>query len=414
MGTYLTEPDKLEDYNTIEPGSPEDYKREQYQELRDNNPVPVLPFMNYKSAAITQQKPQTGNLHDPDSNIQSMEQIQSIPARVAARDTVNQLQGLAYTPPPKPKYDTKNPEYLKRAAKMSRIGEGLGVLGKAAILAMGGTVPQAKVNTAPREYMNQYMSLMDRQQQMENQYNLTEWQANENFKRQKIAEQMRQQQLDQQGEYNRAKLESDNRNKEFNAQMAQNKMIFDVNKANKELDLKERKTESDIKYQEENAKSNRIRAYNTGKSGAADKKDKPVKILTKYSKEPVILTQEQASQIRHQALQNAEVLKDTHPELFIVTQEMKEELGQEIPTGRNILTVKKDINEEDLIRAMIELEYEQEQTKATQQAGVQNALKSWGVTEPKSNTQVPLRAGATAPAKPVMDEEYYKSKYTRK
>lgn len=395
MGTYLTEPDKLEDYNTIEPGSPEDYKREQYQELRDNNPVPVLPLMNNKSAAIPQQKPQTGNLHDPDSNIQSMQPIAPLPGKVAARDRVNELQGLAYTPPPKPKYDTKNPEYLKRAAKMSRIGEGLGVLGKAAILAMGGTVPGAKVNTAPREYMNQYMSLMDRQQQMENQYNLTEWQANENFKRQKIAEQMKQQQLDQQGAYNKAKLESDNRNKEFNAQMAQNKMIFDVNKANKELDLKERKTESDIKTQEKNAKSNRIRAYNTGRSGAADKKDKPVKISTKYG--DVEISASKASQLRHQALQNADALMNTRKELFDVAPEMDE--YTKMPTGKNIVTVKKDINEEDLIRAMIELEYEQEQTKATQQTGVQNALKSWGVTEPKSNTQVPLRAGAAAQPK---------------
>lgn len=365
MGTYLTEPDKLEDYNTIEP----------------------------KSQVIDAD----GNVSDEPQNPAILKPMTPLPGKVAARDRVNELQGLAYTPPPKPKYDTKNPEYLKRAAKMSRIGEGLGVLGKAAILAMGGTVPQAKVNTAPREYMNQYMSLMDRQQQMENQYNLTEWQANENFKRQKIAEQMRQQQLDQQGAYNNAKLKEDSYWKGLSAKQKEDELILKAKTAQSKDEFDRIMGQAKIDNMNTMAKAAMIRAYNTGKSGAADKKDKPVKILTKYSKEPVILTQEQASQIRHQALQNAEVLKDTHPELFIVTQEMKEELGQEIPTGRNILTVKKDINEEDLIRAMIELEYEQEQ-QTTQQTGVQNALKSWGVTEPKSNTQVPLRAGAAAPA----------------
>ena len=193
MSSLLQKDRNIGDYRTIEPKRvvPE----EEY--LLGGDPKPVPTEDDYLQGNAPQVQNVTKFVEPAQQQVNSGEQITSQPAQV---QTEQQPQGgeriksiyeklrSSNAQPPKPEFDSKAPEYMKRTARMNALARGLSTLGDAFSLAKGGNVPQATKDTDTGRYVDNYFGYLDKYRKDMDDYRQQDYLHN-----MRLAEMMRQQ-----------------------------------------------------------------------------------------------------------------------------------------------------------------------------------------------------------------------------
>ena len=132
---------KLEDYNTIEPKD-----------------------------SIIKQKAQM-SMADSKPKVMEAEQTTTEPPKRNIAENIRQWNERM----PQPTFDDKNPEYLKRTAKLNAMARGLSTLGDLHSLAIGGNVNTPTKDTKTGRYIDNYFKYLDDYRKRKDDYDLKGW-----------------------------------------------------------------------------------------------------------------------------------------------------------------------------------------------------------------------------------------------
>ena len=175
----------------------------------------------YNKNKVDQEKAAQGQV--PDTEVQGIpaSSVQVQPKQRTAQDIIN---GIFSYQPPKPVYDPKRPEEIKRQMKVNALTEGLKALGDAFALSKGANVNRREPDTQNSQLLGSLHNYIDNYNK-----NLDTWNYNNYMNRVK-----------------KGLTELQQYNTEQQAKANQTKMAYDMAKDQRDYDLKEQKTKADI------------------------------------------------------------------------------------------------------------------------------------------------------------------------
>lgn len=254
---------------------------------------------------------------------------------------------------PKPTFDTTTPEYLKRAAKYNAIAKGLSQLANTVSLGIGGNVNKAEPDDKTPAYIQGHLQYLDRYRDMVDKYDLMNYNNQLKALGMSYDDAVRQE--------NEAK--NDQR---YNDQIdyRDKKDAENEEWKRKEWEQRVKRDEAYLKSQEALVKQ-RLQPRSSGGGRSTTDKDQ-VEIKTKYGTVPI--SKADYSYYRGQAMNTPELLKDTR--YFVPVLNSYNE-----PTGDYEL--RRGIDEDDLVRRMIEIEHEQQSKPQSKPQVNKNGMEAY-------------------------------------
>lgn len=256
---------------------------------------------------------------------------------------------------PKPTYDPKRPEELRRLAKNATLGKALSLIGDNIALAKGANVNRVRPDNSEKIYGQEMRNYMDNYQQR-----LDDWNWRD-FTNKLRSLQIAQQQDNWQKSFDQSQANAD---RAFNYGIAKDERNFNASqdKFDRQMELNDEKFKQSAAYQQMTAeekerhnrqmeKSSLLRAQNTGSK-------KTIKVQTDDGKTHEF-SPEEASFVRNDALKNIDRLIKVYPHLFATKE--TDEIDLKTGNYKKEYILSKNTTDEDLIRAFLQLPKEQEE-----------------------------------------------------
>nr|WP_320022106.1 hypothetical protein [uncultured Draconibacterium sp.] len=291
------------------------------------------------------EKPSNGSFF-PEHNIKDVGAtgVQVQPQRRTAQQYLDEI--TTYTPA-KPVYDPNRPEELRRLARSNAIAKGLNLIGDMVSVQKGGNVNVRRPDNMEAKYTNDMYKYLDDYSRRTDQWNYRDWQGKMSAAKAGMTQANADRNFDAQERY-RDEL-NHQRNIDNERQKAyQDAQVKNMNEDNKRQwnSLNETKRHNRAIEGKNNDQNRNYYGFGFGK----DLKG-PIVVKTRDGQEHV-LSPQQASLLRDEAINNREELIKIYPHLF----ERKEILDErKRPTGRYEWGLAKSADAVDLIRAFMDM-----------------------------------------------------------